>query len=136
MRPGGAGHLILHMGLEMPTQYLDACEHLVADVAGEGAHFPHFLGQVARGRGRVVHRPLHDGRRLHLAVEGHLLLCFCRQRIVLSIKILVASVAAPDPYFFGGPTVSGSNSTGYGSGSGSFYHQAKIVRKILIPTVL
>jgi hypothetical protein len=82
----------------MPTQYLDACEHLVADVAGEGAHFPHFLGQVAGGRGRVVHRPLHDGCRLHLAVEGHLLLCFCRQRIVLSIKIRVASVADPDPY--------------------------------------
>ncbi len=68
------------MGLEMPTQYLDACEHLVADVAGEGAHFPHFLGQVAGGRARAVHhRALHDGRRLHLAVERHLLLCFCRQ---------------------------------------------------------
>jgi hypothetical protein len=30
----------------------------------------------------------------------------------------------PDPYIFGPP------------GSGSFYHQAKIVRKNLIPTVL
>ncbi len=101
MRPGGAGHLILHMGLEVPTKYLDACEHLVADVAGEGAHFPHFLGQVAGGRGRtraVHHRALHDGCRLHLAVEGHLLLSFCRQRIVVSIKILVASVADSDPY--------------------------------------
>ena len=31
---------------------------------------------------------------------------------------------------------SGSTSKRYGSGSGSFYHQAKIVRKTLIPTVL
>jgi hypothetical protein len=30
----------------------------------------------------------------------------------------------------------GSLSSRYGSGSGSFYHQAKIVRKTLIPTVL
>ncbi len=35
-----------------------------------------------------------------------------------------------------GPPGSGSISTRYGSGSGSFYHQARIVRKILIPTVL
>ncbi len=35
-----------------------------------------------------------------------------------------SSVADPDPYVFGSP------------GSGSFYHQAKIVRKTLIPTVL
>ncbi len=31
---------------------------------------------------------------------------------------------------------SGSSSQRYGSGSGSFYHQAKILRKTLIPTVL
>ena len=41
----------------------------------------------------------------------------------------------PDPYVFW-PPGSGSISTRYGSGSGSFYHQAKIVRKPLIPTVL
>jgi hypothetical protein len=42
-----------------------------------------------------------------------------------------------DPYVFG-PPGSGSVSTrhGSGSGSGSFYHQAEIVRKTLIPTVL
>jgi hypothetical protein len=43
----------------------------------------------------------------------------------------------PDPHVFGAPR-SGSTSQRYGSGSGSgsFYHQAKIVRKTLIPTVL
>ncbi len=42
------------------------------------------------------------------------------------------SVADPDPYI-SGPSGSGSISQRYGSLS--FYHQAKIVRKILIPTV-
>ncbi len=49
------------------------------------------------------------------------------------------SVADPDPYGFGPPeSGSWSISTRYGSGSGagSFYHQAKIVRKTLNPTVL
>ncbi len=43
------------------------------------------------------------------------------------------SVADPDPHVFGTP---GSGSTGqrYGSGSGSFHHHAKIVRKTFIPT--
>jgi hypothetical protein len=41
------------------------------------------------------------------------------------------SVADPDVF---GPPGSGSISQRYGSGS--FYHQAKIVRKTLIPTVL
>jgi hypothetical protein len=41
----------------------------------------------------------------------------------------------PDLHVFG-PPGSGSTSQRYGSGSGSFYHQAKIVRKTLIPTVL
>jgi hypothetical protein len=40
-----------------------------------------------------------------------------------------------DPYVFGPPrSASGSNSQRYRSGF--FYHQAKIVRKSLIPTVL
>ncbi len=47
--------------------------------------------------------------------------------------LLVTSVADPDPDVFGPP---GSISRRYGSGSVSFYHQAKIVRKTLIPTVL
>jgi hypothetical protein len=43
------------------------------------------------------------------------------------ILIYAPSVADPDPnpHVFGPP----------GSGSGSFYHHAKIVRKILIPTI-
>jgi hypothetical protein len=47
----------------------------------------------------------------------------------------------PDPHVFG-PPGSGSTSQMYGSGcgscsgSGSFYHHAKIVRKTLIPTFL
>jgi hypothetical protein len=39
-----------------------------------------------------------------------------------------SSVADPDPRVFG-PPGSGSISQRYGSGSGSFYHYAKIVRK-------
>ncbi len=40
----------------------------------------------------------------------------------------------PDPHVFG-PPGSGTISQRYGSGSGSFYHHAKIVRKTLIPTI-
>ncbi len=60
--------------------------------------------------------------------------------ISLQVRICWASVADPDPsdpYVFG-PPGSGSESISqrYRYGSGSFYHQAKIVRKIEIPTVL
>jgi hypothetical protein len=42
----------------------------------------------------------------------------------------------PDPRVFGPPGSGyGSTSQRYGSGSGSFYHHAKIVRKTLIPTI-
>jgi hypothetical protein len=41
----------------------------------------------------------------------------------------------PEPYVFG-PPGSRSISTRYGSGYGSFYYQAKVVRNTLIPTVL
>ncbi len=43
-------------------------------------------------------------------------------------NMLKSSVADRDPYDFG-PPGSGSVSQRYGSGSGSFYDQAKIVRK-------
>ncbi len=50
-----------------------------------------------------------------------------------SVHWLETSDTDPDPYVFG-PPGSGSVSTRYGSGS--FYQQAKLVRKTLIPTVL
>jgi hypothetical protein len=40
----------------------------------------------------------------------------------------------PDPHVFG-PPGSGSTTQRYGSGSGSLYNHAKIVRKTLIPTI-
>ncbi len=54
---------------------------------------------------------------------------------MLTIKVSVADPDPPDPRVFGPP---GSTSQRYGSGSGSFYHHAKIVqvRKTLIPTIL
>jgi hypothetical protein len=45
------------------------------------------------------------------------------------------SPSPKDPYVFG-PPGSGFGSVRQRYGSGSFYHQAKIVRKTLIPTVL
>ncbi len=50
-------------------------------------------------------------------------------------RTVLQGVADPDPYVFGAPG-SGSGSISQRHGSGSFYHQAKIVRKILISTVL
>ncbi len=41
----------------------------------------------------------------------------------------------PDQHVFG-PPGSGSTSKSYGSGSGTFYHHAKIVKKTLSPTIL
>ncbi len=52
----------------------------------------------------------------------------------LKVFIFQAVFPDPDPHVFG-PHGSGSISQRYGSGSGSFYQQAKIVRKTLIPTV-
>ncbi len=48
------------------------------------------------------------------------------------MQVLVETIV-PDPHIFGPP---GSWFTLQGYGSGSIYHQAKIVRKTLIPTVL
>jgi hypothetical protein len=55
--------------------------------------------------------------------------------VTLGREIPAGSVEDPDPDVFGPPR-SGSISTRSGSCSGSFYHQAKIVRKTSIPTVL
>ncbi len=49
-----------------------------------------------------------------------------------SLLYNITSVADPDPYVLG-PSGSGSSSQRYGSGS--FYHQAIIIIKTLIPTV-
>ncbi len=51
------------------------------------------------------------------------------------VTISVAEQDPSDPYVFG-PPGSGSGSISQKYGSGSFYHQAKIVRKTLIPTAL
>ncbi len=48
-------------------------------------------------------------------------------------EIISSSVADPDPYIFWASRIR-IHSTRYGSGS--FHHQAKIVRKTLIPSVL
>jgi hypothetical protein len=50
-----------------------------------------------------------------------------------TLCIVDGSVADPNPYDFRPP---GSISQRYGSVSGSFCHQAKQVRKALIPTAL
>jgi hypothetical protein len=57
-------------------------------------------------------------------------------------SMLLSSVPDPnpdqdplDPRVFW-PPGSGSTSQKYGSGSGSFYHHAKIIRKTLNPTIL
>ncbi len=62
-------------------------------------------------------------------------------RKILSPVYGFFSVAHPDPNLYPhvfGPPGSGSISQRYGSGSGSgsFYHHAKIVRKTLIPIIL
>jgi hypothetical protein len=56
----------------------------------------------------------------------------CTESTNLNIINSVPNPDPPDPHVFG---PSGSISQRYGSGSGSFYQLAKIVRKTLIPTV-
>ncbi len=75
---------------------------------------------------------------------------FCIKRIQFSLggsgdgsgseaKFSFGQCCGPDPDVFGPPGFSSGTIRqryGSGSGSGSFYHQAKIVRKTLIPTSL
>ncbi len=108
---------------------------------------------------RVVSRLVHRGK-VYPVTEQHarnlrqvrlsrqVQPCLTAQRPLLGDEAMVnmvpTSVADPDPnpdpsdpYVFGPPgSWSGSISQRYGSESGSFYHQAKVVRKILIPTAL
>ncbi len=66
----------------------------------------------------------------------------CLTTLVSQVGKLKTSVADPDPNPDTDPPdphilgPSGSNSQRYGSGSGSFYHHANIIRKTLIPTIL
>jgi hypothetical protein len=69
--------------------------------------------------------------------------CTHNRQPITSVQSSVADPAPDpnpdqsDPYVFGPPrSASISKRYGSGSGSGSFYHQAKIVRKTLIHTVL
>jgi hypothetical protein len=82
--------------------------------------------QKAGGPGRRGQDPSHDPRRDRLGGQGQ----YTQQPSPLLIKSgsLLSSVADPG-------SGSGSINTRYGSGSGSFYVQAKIVRKTLIPSV-
>jgi hypothetical protein len=71
-----------------------------------------------------------------LGKQIHTDVLFCQFLVLLSVEVGASvSSSVPDPHVFGPP---GSEfiSQRYGSGSGSFYHQAKIVRKTLILTVL
>ncbi len=62
-------------------------------------------------------------------------LLYINNRYIYSYSI--NHVVDPDPYVFGPPgSASGSVCHKYVSGSGPFHHQAKIVRKSLISTVL
>ncbi len=60
---------------------------------------------------------------------------FCKRRVHTSVPDPYPNQDPLDPHVFQ-PPGSGSTSQRYGSGSGSFYHQAKLVKKTLIPTVL
>jgi hypothetical protein len=78
----------------------------------------------------------------HPLFAGELLDALRVQHLLAETPIIISSVPDPDqtdPHVFGPPgSGSGSISQRYGSrsGSGPFYHQAKIVRKTLIPFVL
>jgi hypothetical protein len=58
-----------------------------------------------------------------------------RQSVVAKYLLFSSVPDPPDPHVFG-PPGSGSTSQRYGSGTGSFYHHAKIIRKTLIPSIL
>jgi hypothetical protein len=54
----------------------------------------------------------------------------------MSYVHLLTRVPDPDLLYVSGPLVSGSVYQRYGLGSGSFHHQAKILRKIFVSTLL
>ncbi len=106
------------------------------------------LTHLDKAVGKPQH--VHDGHNALVEVEAVIsclhdsgqslqpLLQFPKEKSIF-VKKTKCGVADPDPYVFGPPgSGSTSISTRYrsGSDSGSFYHQAKIVRKTLIPSVL
>jgi hypothetical protein len=77
-------------------------------------------------------------KQINPVLQIHDILGWIRIRIWVRGSMPLTSVPdldPPDPHVFG-PPGSGSTSQRDGSGSGSFYHHAKIVRKTLIPTIL
>ncbi len=102
-------------------------------------------GKVVFGLAPPSPRSLH-GLEVHLLAQPQHLRGYLPSLAVLlstrhwkvgpsKVSMVKTSVPDPDPQVYG-PPGSGSISQRYGSGSGSFYHQAKIVWKTLIPTVL
>ncbi len=73
--------------------------------------------------------------RIQIGSETTLKLKVASGSLGFGFATAVDSVADPnqDPHVFGPP---GSGSTSQRYGSGSFYHNAKIVRKTLIATIL
>jgi hypothetical protein len=76
-----------------------------------------------RGPASPTGRRRRRGRAAYSSRAGRL----TRTPFISTELILLFNVADPDPYVFGPPDSR--------SGSGSCYHQAKVVRKILIPAV-
>jgi hypothetical protein len=72
-----------------------------------------------------------DDRRIRIRISDLWIRIWIREAQKHMDPTSVADPDPPDPHVFG-PPGSGSTSQRYGSGSGPFYHHAKIVRKTLI----
>jgi hypothetical protein len=95
------------------------------------------LGHLYEGAVPLV---LQDLDAHHVAVRPEHVEYCANIRHLLShtkLKKIKSVLGAPYPYVFGPPgSASGSVSHKYGSGSGNFHHQAKVVIKNLISAVL
>jgi hypothetical protein len=93
-------------------------------------HFPHIYRKKKYAR---MYEQAHFLLSVHMLTSSPVLFA----PVLSYLRSRVADPDPKDPYVFGPPrSASGSINQRYGSGSGSFYHQAKIVRKALMPTVL
>ncbi len=86
--------------------------------------FWNLLGNPAKQHGQ------HENQDRHASGQRE-----CQGTGIPLVQTSVPDPDPPDPHVFR-PPGSGSTSQRYGSGSGSFYNHAKIVRKPLIPSVL